>query len=80
MRAHSEIRDKLPAVQKIRTGGVTILIVEHAMQARRVAVAKFHEVTDRQIGAATAQRVVAACLSLQDGVSFGEVVSLCGVA
>jgi branched-chain amino acid transport system ATP-binding protein len=29
----SEIRDMMPVVQAIRTGGVTILIVEHVMQA-----------------------------------------------
>ncbi len=29
----SEIRDMIPVVQKIRDGGVTILIVEHVMQA-----------------------------------------------
>jgi branched-chain amino acid transport system ATP-binding protein len=29
----SEVRDMIPVVQKIRDGGVTILIVEHVMQA-----------------------------------------------
>ena len=29
----SEIRDKIPVIQAIRAGGVTILIVEHVMQA-----------------------------------------------